>query len=350
MAGPMRYSVAVPIAWNGAGLGNEVRVLAKAYLGAQVLGAELVEQPWGLNRFRYGGEMGHNLVLPAAAFVSRAWTPTVTIGKPDFVAGQDYVQLLSDLAPSLPERFVLRHASGMKGGLWGIRQARQFLRDRLGFQDQARPPGSPVRIGLHVRRGDFSPGVVRPGTFNTRLGLEWTTAAAVAVAEGVPGDREFVLFTDARPDEVDGLVRQLGGTAPVALAGGSVLEDLAGLAACDWLVPAISSYSMLAVFLGESRYVWPHEHLFFDRGLGSVWANEPDVAAGPTATAQAAALEGVPSHWFRAVPFSPAAARPVSEWVSKVSEHGGRWDDLGDLVLYGVAPDLASGSTFTPED
>ncbi len=361
----MRYSVAVPIGHRGAGLGNEVRALAKARIGARVLGAQLVEQPWWLNPRHYGEDLGYNIVPPLRANLSRAWTPTVTVGRAEF-SGWDYEQTMRELAPKLPERFVLRHASGMSGGLLAIASERAFLAERLGVVQAAQAAhvaeqGSPgTTIGVHVRCGDFATGEVKPGEFNHRLDMAWTQAAAVAVAKGCIGPTRFLVFTDAGGEDLE-LVKQmaksLSAYGPAELSSRRVLDDLRLLAGCDWIIPSVSSFSMLAIYLSTARYVWPAAHLVEHGPLGSIWGYEQEVAAGPVAAALDATKAGAASGWFRAVPFEVRSSDAVSNWVREISEldgdstSGEKWSNSGDLILCGVAPRWSSsGTLMTLED
>ena len=355
----MRYSVAVPIGHRGAGLGNEVRALAKARIGARVLGAQLVEQPWWLNPRHYGEDLGYNIVAPIRANLSRAWTPTVTIGRAESL-GWDYEQTMRELAPKLPDRFVLRHASGMAGGLLSIASEQAFLAERLGVVQQQVLPGSrDTTIGVHVRCGDFASGEIQPGKFNLRLGMDWTEAAAIAVAEGCSGPIRFLVFSDASGEDLEPLKRMVSslrnfGTAE--LSGGRVLDDLRELAGCDWIIPSVSSFSMLAVFLSTARYVWPGVHLVEHGPFGSIWGYETPMAQGPVASAVSRAQEGVSPDWFRGVPFDPGVSEAVSQWVHEVSHNpseqasGETWNNAGDLILCGVAPRWSpSGVLMTHE-
>ena len=362
----MKYSVAVQIGHRGAGLGNEVRALAKARIGARILGAQLVEQAWWMNPRHYGEDLGYNIVPPLRANLSRAWTPTVTVGRAEF-SGWDYEQTMRELAPKLPERFVLRHASGMAGGLLAIASERAFLAERLGVVQavQSGPPaqsdqGSPVTtIGVHVRCGDFVTGEVRPGEFNRRLDMAWTQAAAVAVAKGCSGPIRFLVFSDASGEDLDPLKRivsYLSNFGTAELSGGRVLDDLRELAGCDWIIPSVSSFSMLAIYLSTARYVWPAAHLVEHGPLGSIWGYETSMAQGPVASAVSQAQEGVSPAWFRGVPFDRGVSDAVSQWVHEVSQNPSEqvsaesWNNAGDLILCGVAPRWSpSGVLMTHE-
>jgi hypothetical protein len=273
---------------------------------------------------------------------------------------------MRELAPKLPERFVLRHASGMSGGLLAIASERAFLAERLGVVQAAQAAhvaeqGSPgTTIGVHVRCGDFATGEVKPGEFNHRLDMAWTQAAAVAVAKGCIGPTRFLVFTDAGGEDLE-LVKQmaksLSAYGPAELSSRRVLDDLRLLAGCDWIIPSVSSFSMLAIYLSTARYVWPAAHLVEHGPLGSIWGYEQEVAAGPVAAALDATKAGAASGWFRAVPFEVRSSDAVSNWVREISEldgdstSGEKWSNSGDLILCGVAPRWSSsGTLMTLED
>jgi hypothetical protein len=62
----------------------------------------------------------------------------------------------------------------------------------------------------------------------------------------------------------------------VKFVAGTSVADLATLAATDIILPSISSFSMLAIFLGRSNYLWHKDHLNENGGWYGIWSHEFD--------------------------------------------------------------------------
>jgi hypothetical protein len=249
------------------------------------------------------------------------------------------------LTPALAGRHEpsLLHSSGMHGGYLGIRRARPFLqrqilgtRGALDALEQMQTPEVPcVRIGVHVRGGDFSerPNPVTPGTFNEQLPLEWYVSTVQSLAANLDLEAQVFLATDS-PSAALNEALTLNGTKPTSLASNSV-GDLAMLSKCDIIVSSVSSFSMLAIFLSDSPYVWHKDQLGESGGWLSIWGHEPQNAGGgPTWDAiQAQVTSG--TRVRRGV---PQGNQPV--WSRKLLtqlEHRAlsrQWSD--DLLFYGV--------------
>lgn len=337
---PARLSVARLLGRRGAGLGNEVFALAKARIAADILDARVLEQPWWLNPRRYGADLGYNVWPPVYCRLRRMSLPVIRLGVEDVDSVFDYESSMRLLGEQLPEQWVLVHESGMTGGYLGIRSARGFLMQRLGVPPP--PPASEglLRVGIHYRAGDFSEEPVRPGVFNARLSPRWVCSAMASVAGSWDGHVEFILHTDAVPDDpaVRELARELPGNATVRMSRGRVLEDLRSLAACDVIVPSVSSFSMLAIFLSDALYVWPREQLVEQSGWLSIWGTDERVVGGPMAAHRAAhEARGDRNVSPRGMPLATNEAIDLTAWLAlRNVERAGGHPQESDLLYYGV--------------
>jgi hypothetical protein len=325
---------------RGAGLGNEVIPWGKAFLAARALDLKLVDPPWWLNKRPYGREL-QTSVLRTAEYLALRAMPTISIdsAKVKSLGSWDYFDAMMELKAdqhSLPRsRPVLLHSSGMDGGYLAIRKARRFLAARLLYSRGVDPLATAgneasVRIGVHVRAGDFSAGELEPGIFNVQSPTDWYVETITSLVQRLGGLVE-VLVASQGPildlDDQDGIVeiRQLRGTS---------IEDLSVLASCDVIVPSISSFSLLAIFLSDALYVWPAEHLHDVDGWRDIWGHDPRQVSGPTARSRSIA-ESNELHVFRGIPRS--GGEPWPDWFIdqiQIRAHLRRQEQ--DLILYGV--------------
>lgn len=330
--------MAAPQGTRGAGLGNEIFALAKAHIGAAALDATLVEQPWWLNRRHYGRDLGYNVVPPVVSSLAGTWLPRFKVLWEQLPYPWDYSRSMQSLKAALPRSHVVVHSSGMAGGYLTIRSARAFLRHRLGLPEHLPCASGPLRVGLHVRAGDFTPERVRPGVFNARLSPGWIVDAVRCIRQSWGGDMALTVVTDAAADDplITGLKAAIPRGIPYTVSGGGPLDDLRTLAASEVVVPSVSSFSMLALFLSQSGYLWPAHHLNQFEGWLSIWGHEQGVRAGPIAeTIQRLGSEPAAAVLPRGVPMGEGHQLDLREWLRSV-RRGLPQSDETDLILHGV--------------
>ena len=166
---------------RGAGLGNEVIPWGKAWIASQELGLKCLHPSWGLNPRRYYKDF-HTSRLDFIPNEILKRMPGVTIDTTLAQSKDEYADVVNALdLPSKP--FVLKHASGMSGGYFGIYKAREYL-----FQEFAKPSHVAgdlykvrknletdlLTVALHIRIGDFMErdAAPMPGEFNRMIPLE----------------------------------------------------------------------------------------------------------------------------------------------------------------------------------
>ena len=279
------YSVPLATGVRGAGLGNECISWGKAAIAADVLGLELVDPQWGLNRRGYSRDFGSPRTDWLRVQAMRV-LPTVEIdaAKLDATGFRfDYQRAMEALRPHLPAGNYVMHHRGMEGGFTTIRAARPFLRSKLlGKPDQmfAALDSSPS-IVIHVRADDFKPSTQGPGpgVWNTRVPMGWYRGVAALIRDVYP-DARFTVVTDTRSAEVLELEQWLD--AFPAGPAATVLGDLDKMVQADLLVCSVSSFSMLAAFLSDNPYIWFEPNLYNDAGWRSIWGLQIDGVPTPT--------------------------------------------------------------------
>ena len=290
----MRWSVGEMISTRGAGLGNEVFPWAKAYLGAIAFDARLVDPPFLLNPRRYDRELDVGGIGATARYLAAVSLPATTIDQSLFDAlGEiDYYDAMCTLRAKLGAKssLILRHTTGMRNGYLGIRRARPFLRSRLlGTESVLRHLASlpvvgdgVVTIGMHIRGGDFDDQQrITPGVFNVTIPGSWYRDVLDSIHRALGRQLQVYVASNLSCGHLEDLLDLAG--CRVTMLSGSATEDLAVLASCDFIVPSISSYSLLAIFLSDAFYCWPQEQLDNTGGWLSIWGHE-STSGGPATT------------------------------------------------------------------
>jgi len=192
---------------------------------------------------------------------------------------EEYIDLNDDIFLGM----VRRHGTVVIQG-WFFRNAPNCLRHRdaicnfftpdaqtleraQALVGSARASGKPV-VGVHVRRTDYER--FRGGEFYFSHADYRRIMGVLEPGPDGTGVSFFVCSDEPIPPElVDNL--------DVTLGSGRVLEDLYGLAACDFLIGPPSTFSRWAAFYGEVPVHWmntPRDDPSYDlfrtgRGLGS---------------------------------------------------------------------------------
>lgn len=341
----MRWSVGKMTSIRGAGLGNEVFPWAKAYLGAIAFDARLVDPPFLLNSRRYDRELEVGGMGAAVRYLAALSLPATTIDQPlfDTLGGIDYYDAMCSLRAQLGTKSgsILRHTTGMYNGYLGIRRARPFLRSRLlGTESALRHLASlpavgdgVVTVGLHIRGGDFDDQQrVTPGVFNVTIPDAWYRGVLDSVHRELDRPLQVYVASNLPSGRLEHLLDLPG--CGVTLLSGSATEDLAVLASCDFIIPSISSYSLLAIFLSDAFYCWPQEHLNDAGGWLSIWGHES--SSGGLATTKSIASQV--SEDVRVVRGIPVPASPSwPRWLpGALADRALVRATSTDLCMYGV--------------
>ncbi|WP_185206248.1 alpha-1,2-fucosyltransferase [Sphingomonas sp. NBWT7] len=339
---------------RGAGLGNEMIVWAKAFVAGQMLGARVLHPAWGLNKRGYSRYFG----TPRSDWLThRALRTALPFFRFDDAQrvrhGGDLEPALRGFAAEhgLPRRgpFVLG-LHGMGGGYDQLTPARDFLRATLLgargtlanlFELDRRVGSDRLRIGFHVRRGDFGGLGAQEsyrGRFNVQIPLDWYVQLAVNLARALGNCVSFIAISDATEEELAPLTQAV----PCHLTSRQQhrdVSDLLAMASCDFLVCSISSYSLWAAFLSDARYGWYAPNLTPHGHLGSIWGHEAEQQApgSPTRQALDTVAADLDPHGARGVAIGEDGAIP-DELIADLERRAAFKRPATDLLRYGVAP------------
>tara|TARA_R100001198_G_scaffold97042_1_gene91578 strand:+ start:14242 stop:15282 length:1041 start_codon:yes stop_codon:yes gene_type:complete len=285
----MRYVVPVTHG-RGAGLGNELILWAKAFLISRSLGARLLHPAWGLNQRRYWQYFGTSRMDYPINFLLRKALPTIRFTESDYLrcGGKDFLDSFKRFSKeqNIAERAIYAfEVDGLWGGPGMLGPAKDFIKSQLYntrwtqdniFLLNRNVEESRLKIGVHIRLGDFN-APVNPecyaGKFNTALPLDWYMGVMESIHDHFGGDAIFVITSDASDSDIRPLLEKF----PCITTNGfdhADVSDLLTLAACDFLICSVSSFSMWAAFLGEMPYAWFEPQLSEHGGVRSIWGNQ----------------------------------------------------------------------------
>jgi hypothetical protein len=347
----MRIVIPKRLGFRGAGLGNEVTPWAKAFLAAEATGAHYLSPAWGLNgrkyrrffgssRFDWLGHLALDKLTPAIEFTEADYRAT---GEEDFGLA---FRIWAEAEGLMERRSWVVTVGGIWGGRWALRRAQPFLSGKLNatkytqenLADMAKrvDPQLPTCV-VHLRGGDFAANkgqVDLRGKFNVAMPYEWYASALNAVRESFNNELNLVIVTNDNSDKAKELIRE-SGALTTSHQLNSDISDMLLMAQADLVIPSISSFSILALFLNSnSCYLWPKEHLspvcgHADR-LG-IWAQEaPQKLSG----SQTMRLANEGSGSGRAVAFSTGDALP-DVFADGIRAQVARCNRSRDLIYYG---------------
>jgi hypothetical protein len=275
------------------GLGNEMIPWAKAYIAARSLNLRLLHPAWGLNPRNYARYFGTSRMDWLAYRALGTMLPMFEFRESDLASSESLDDAL--IRFSACHKLAKRSAfvvglSGLWGGMDILHGARSFLLGQLlatrwtieNLYDVDRHlDREKLRVGIHIRRGDFSAAPEDRDyrtKFNVAIPFEWY-GAIVRTLVARFGDRvEFVVVSDAPAGELAPLFSNVD-CVTTAEQRNTDISDLLALSFSDLIVCSISSFSLWAAFLGQSRYVWLDANLVETDGYRSIWGHEPKQAS-----------------------------------------------------------------------
>jgi len=333
------------------GLANELTVIAKAHLAARALGIPMVRPTWGWNRrpyWRYFSYSRLDIVWPELATRIRR---VVTFTEADYRATGvlDYGAAVASWARD--RELVGTRTAIVNEGMWGgkvaVEEAREFVRafmrcsrwtsSNIESFRRRRTPGRRL-VAVHVRLGDFA-APVDPREYrhawNVALPLEWYRHVCREL-RAVLDDVDFLVLSDD-PAAAAPLVSEFDALTTTDRRRTDI-SDLLLLSSADVIVCSISSFSLVAAWLGEGRYVWPREQMDEQGAWLSLWGHQPAQKDGLTAQNRSAlAAMGDARPHGRGVAVAWGSPLPV-EFVDDLRAHRRCADRRADLIYYGVIP------------
>lgn len=349
----MHKHVISPIGRRPAGIGNEIIALAKGLIAKKVFPGVILRPkyeksihsypqvildsyPIYKNRLKLSKHIIDVNEFRKFANYENLWDYTEIVQKSIRATGRNFEHIL--------------HDSKMFGGYLAIRSAKNELQNIL-FRDEF-TPGGKFRVAMHIRGSDAYnsvralkkafqlPSGTIEGQFNRRISDDFYTSALNAIFHS--GLRNVHLLISTNETSETPLLNSLQTTASEFgyewdYAPDNPIEALRLISEADLIVPSISSFSLLAIFLSNAKYLWPRKHLTTRHGTLSIWGFEKDQIDGPTEWLRESALNPNYNHLMnRGIPFPSTDFDYLKEWMhSKLI-----YPISQDLIYYGSVQDL----------
>jgi hypothetical protein len=340
---------------RGAGLGNELVSWGKAYIAGQVLGIPAFPPAWSLNKRGYRYYFGSSYVDWPRNEILKKILPLYKLTEADYLSepSKDLSKAIVNFAEKnrLGEKHnYIFEISGMWGGLECIAKAKSFLYAQLLnarhstenlYAFEKKISADPIRVGFHLRRGDFSSPAVGEdfkNKFNIAIPMEWYIGIARTLKKRLSSNVVFVISSDATADELQPFLQEFDNCLFPEDEHRDI-SDMLILSNCDLIVCSVSSYSMFAVFFSKARYIWFKPNLTKNSGFWSIWGSEDtqQLDGSPTITAtnlvatldpqQQSTGRGVPVGWDGHVP---------DELIADLTNRNTSLRRETDLLRYGV--------------
>lgn len=348
----MRVVIPKRLSFRGEGLGNEVTPWMKAFLAAESVGADYLTPGWGLNRRGYRKFFGgsrfdwlKNLALEKLAspieFTEVDYRAT---GEEDFGLA---FRAWAEAKGLLSRRSWVVTVGGLWGGRWALRRAQPFLdgqltatrytSENLAETLEHLQDGLPTCV-VHLRGGDFAKNdgdVDIQGRFNVALPYSWYVSALKSVKEAFGHQLNLVIVTNDQSDAARSLIEESGALTTLHQTN-SDISDLLLLSKADIVIPSVSSFSILALFLNpNASYLWPHDQLTPVTGVEGtlgVWAHE-QLQKNETSQSVLLAKEKAPC-FGRAIAYRSGDVLPP-EFIDPIRLSVNQRHRARDLIFYG---------------
>jgi hypothetical protein len=346
------------------GLGNEIFEFGKAHIARSIVPGKLLNA-YHKNSIHSVPEFLREYSKKSFRFqliLSRIFNRLLVIDRKLFIEAAtllstcDYGTVFSHLQKINPTKRDFLHASGMVGGYLSIASFRTELRSILGLESVWGK--RKLIVSFHIRGPvlfrnrpwsvhqtyDFAPEKVAVGSgdFNSETPLKFY----LSVVEGLAQIKSVAplcvkIVTNMR--ETDHKISEITKSLAMQeieheIVTGDPLDALKTLIDSDLIIPSISSFSLLAIFLSDARYFWPRAALCSNQGFFSIWGYESNqwlAESVSRARIESKKLSRSQINAIRGLPFPSLHGANLSQWIlSKDSNYRKEFD----LVFYGEVP------------
>lgn len=191
------------------------------------------------------------------------------IAKHGFIPTISYDNIKED--KSEKEKFILAHKHVMVQG-WCVRyydlfiryldeirhlfEFHQDIRNKISEYIKKTSHTKAVKIGIHIRRGDYKAWSNGKFYFNDEEYIRYAKRLIQSLDE-----RDYIIFIcgNENVDEKK-YTTALGGEERVTFPHGNPGEDLCLLANCNYLIGPLSSFTLVASMYGKAKLHWMLEH------------------------------------------------------------------------------------------
>ena len=268
----------------------------------------------------------------------------------------DYRDVIIELVKTYPKKRHFLHSSKMAGGYLSIKSFRKSISEM--FVNQTSVLETKFSVAMHVRgaveyktkfyrrnREDFSSSMtqISPGVFNLETPISFYLDVIDHFSKSeLEKNYDFKIVTNLKTThpkiaKIIDILQSL--KLNYTVVEGDQVDGLAEIATANLIVPSISSYSLLAIFISDSQFLWPAHHLHgFDHFL-SIWGYESEqISRGPTSNNRSLAKndENLKPENIRGLPFPFSREVDLNKWLASKDQE---FPPHTDLIYYGVVPE-----------
>jgi hypothetical protein len=265
----------------------------------------------------------------------------------------DYAAVLRELISQNPSKRHLLHSSRMSGGYLSIQSYRDSLNAKISGTHPTNP--NPLSVTLHIRGSipkkrhfysrkvkDFSTSSeqMKYGHFNIETPVSFYLQAIECLYQDGSLSKMLInIVTNLDPGHPK--IQELAGCLEernlnYKIVNGSELYCMNVLINSKVIIPSVSSFSLLAIFLSDSKYFWPVNNLFGSKNVFSIWGYEAyQQGNGPTELNRRALAKSLvnQTNRIRGLPFPLQGNIDIRSWINEDQSLSG-----ADLIYYGVVP------------
>ena len=267
----------------------------------------------------------------------------------------DYSAVLAELVVQNPDKNHLLHCSRMAGGYLAIQSCRDQLIEKI--SEISDSDDDSLSIALHVRGAvnrkrrfflfrvkDFSESTdqLTYGEFNKETPLSfYLDAIEFASRHEIFQNMIVKIVTNLSSDnrKIQLIVRNLEEkNFQYRIVNGNQLHCMKAIVNSKLIVPSVSSFSLLAIFLSDSKYLWPAFNLYSRKEMVSIWGfEEYQLERGPTELNRKSLINSQVSEFerIRGLPFPFKGDINVFNWINNTDSLR-----IMDLIYYGVVPEV----------
>lgn len=328
-----------PMGRKPAGLGNEIIGLSKAILGIQIFGGKLIAPDYSTSNHEYPKVILENFEfkrynLPLKRMIRVGSEVFDQLGTEDNL--WNYKSILEQFAIreclDNSKRFRVLHASKMTGGYLAIRESRAKLLElfEIDLSDSSSLERS---VSLHLRGSDISN--LDSSRMLQKEIEDYFKPALLDLSNSGCNLTKLNLISNLNSNnpqllDVVHFAKSLGFLCNYSDA--DPLTHLKLLTKTSFIIPSVSTFSLLGIFLSNAKYFWPSKYTSLCGNWYSIWGSERLQILGPT-------------KWFREINMNPGYNSLDSrglihgsfnqfflqEWVKHKTEH----KLSQDLIYYG---------------
>lgn len=288
-----------PMGRKPAGLGNEIFGLSKAILGTRIFGGQLITPNYSASIHEYPKLILDNFNSRRFRMPPRRVN---TVGSDIFqkLGNEEnlwnYTAILQQFATdeclNSAKKLRILHASKMTGGYLAIRESRADLLELFGVNSSESRP-SEENATLHLRGSDY-------GDFKSSTALRnkienYFKPALLDLSNSGFDLTNLNLISNLSSNNpqlfnILNFAKSLGFSCNYSDA--DTLTHLKLLAESSFIIPSVSTFSLLGIFLSDAKYFWPSEYSSLVKDWYSIWGDEELQIHGPT-------------KWFRGINMTP---------------------------------------------